>query len=64
MDRIFYHRPAILWGLVRLMATEPQFARRLAANSVVYLKGKFARGRYLVGRLPRRYRPAHAAASD
>jgi hypothetical protein len=49
MYRVFYTRPGIVWGLVRLMATERQFARRLAANSVVYVKSRFAAGRYLFG---------------
>ncbi len=58
--RTFYHRSDILWGLAKLLAQEPKYMRRLAASSVVYLRGKFALGRYLVGHLPRRYRVALA----
>ena len=54
--RTFYRRPDILWGLVKLMVQEPRYAKRLAASSAVYLRTKFSAGRYLVGRLPRRYR--------
>lgn len=56
--RAFYSRPDILWGLAKLLAQEPKYVRRLASSSVVYLRSKFAVGRYLVGRLPRRYRVA------
>jgi anaerobic magnesium-protoporphyrin IX monomethyl ester cyclase len=54
--RTFYSRPDILWGLAKLLLQEPKYMKRLAASSVVYLRSKFAAGRYLVGRLPRRYR--------
>lgn len=54
--RTFYSRPDILWGLARLLMQEPQYVRRLAKSSVVYLRSKFAAGRYLIGRLPSRYR--------
>ena len=55
--RTFYSRPDVLWGLCRLMAQEPQYLRRLCASVRVYVRGKFAAGRYFIGRLPRRYRP-------
>jgi anaerobic magnesium-protoporphyrin IX monomethyl ester cyclase len=61
--RTFYSRPDILWGLAKLLAQEPKYVKRLAASSVVYLRGKFSAGRYLVGRLPRRYRSTYSAAS-
>jgi anaerobic magnesium-protoporphyrin IX monomethyl ester cyclase len=54
--RTFYTRPDVLWSIVRLLAEEPRFIGRLAASARVYLRSKFAAGRYLVGRLPRRYR--------
>lgn len=54
----FYSRPDVLWGLAKLLIQEPKYIKRLAASSVVYLRNKFAAGRYLVGRLPRRYRVA------
>jgi anaerobic magnesium-protoporphyrin IX monomethyl ester cyclase len=54
--RTFYHRPDILWGIAKLLVQEPKHMKRLAAAAVVYLRSKFAVGRYLVGRLPRRYR--------
>jgi anaerobic magnesium-protoporphyrin IX monomethyl ester cyclase len=56
--RVFYSRPNVLWGLARLLIREPRFARRLLASSRVYLRGKFAAGRYIIGRVPRRHRPA------
>ena len=54
--RTFYRRPDILWGLARLLVQEPQYIKRLGASAVVYLRSKFAAGRYVIGRLPRRYR--------
>ncbi|MBI1817496.1 MAG: cobalamin B12-binding domain-containing protein [Deltaproteobacteria bacterium] len=54
----FYSRPDVLWGLARLLMQEPRYIKRLAASAVVYLRSKFAAGRYLVGRLPQRYRVA------
>ncbi len=54
--RVFYTRPDILWGLVRLLIQEPRYVRRLARSSMVYVRGKFAAGRYFVGRLPHRHR--------
>lgn len=56
--RAFYCRPGVLWSLGRRLVREPAFARRLAANAGVYLRNKFAAGRYIVGRLPARYRVA------
>lgn len=54
--RVFYSRLDVLWSLARLLMEEPRFAQRLLASSVVYLRGKFAAGRYVIGRLPRAYR--------
>jgi len=62
--RRFYKRPDVLWGLVRLLLREPRYVRRLAASAVVYLRGKFAAGRYVIGRLPRRYRAAVGASAE
>jgi radical SAM superfamily enzyme YgiQ (UPF0313 family) len=56
--RVFYSRPDVLWGLARLLMQEPRYIKRLAASAVIYLRSKFAAGRYLVGRLPQRYRVA------
>jgi radical SAM superfamily enzyme YgiQ (UPF0313 family) len=56
--RVFYSRPDVLLGVARLLLREPQYARRLAAAARVYLKSKFGAGRYVIGRLPARYRPA------
>ncbi len=56
--RIFYSRPDVLWGLARLLVQEPKYLKRLGAAALVYFRGKFAAGRYLIGRLPRRYRVA------
>ena len=64
MYRRFYRRPEILMGLARLLVQEPQFARRLATSSLVYMRAKFATGRYMVGRLPRRYRVAAARTTS
>jgi radical SAM superfamily enzyme YgiQ (UPF0313 family) len=60
--RLFYSRPDVLWGLLRLLLREPRYVKRLGASAAVYLRGKFAAGRYRIGRLPRRYRPAYPAA--
>src|SRR5262249_33332916 len=54
--RCFYSRPDILLGLARLLLQEPRFMRRLAGAVSVYIRGKFAAGRYRLGRLPQRYR--------
>ncbi|OFV92248.1 MAG: hypothetical protein A3J75_07985, partial [Acidobacteria bacterium RBG_16_68_9] len=56
--RAFYSRPDVLCGLARLMMQEPRFLARFAASAVVYLREKYSAGRYLIGHLPRRYRPA------
>ena len=58
--RTFYTRPDILWGLVKLLLHEPKYMKRLGAASIVYLRSKLAAGRYVIGRLPRRYRIALA----
>ena len=55
--RVFYSRPDVLWSLVRLMMQEPRFLGRLATSAVTYLQEKYRAGHYLIGRLPRRYRP-------
>jgi len=54
--RTFYLRPDVLWGLVRLLVQEPQYLKRLGTSARVYLRSKFAAGRYVIGRMPRRYR--------
>ena len=56
--RAFYSRPDVLWGLARLLMQEPRYLKRLGVSAAVYLRGKFAAGRYRIGRLPRRYRVA------
>ena len=56
--RVFYSRPDVLWGLVRLLAQEPRYLKRLAVSAKVYLQSKFAAGRYLIGRVPKRHRSA------
>jgi len=53
--RAFYRRPDILWGLARLLMQEPKYVKRFAAAATRYVRGKFAAGRYRIGRLPRRY---------
>jgi anaerobic magnesium-protoporphyrin IX monomethyl ester cyclase len=58
--RVFYRRPDVLWGLARLLLEEPKYIRRFAVSAVEYMRGKFGEGRYVVGRLPRRYRKALA----
>ena len=57
--RLFYSRPDVLRGLLWLLVREPRFAKRLLESAAVYMRSKFAAGRYIVGRLPRRYRLAH-----
>lgn len=54
--RAFYSRPDVLWGLLGLMVREPKYLQRLGSAAVVYLRSKVAAGRYIIGRLPRRYR--------
>jgi radical SAM superfamily enzyme YgiQ (UPF0313 family) len=56
--RVFYSRPEVLRGLARLLWQEPKYMKRLGASAVVYLRGKFAAGRYRIGHLPRHYRAA------
>jgi radical SAM superfamily enzyme YgiQ (UPF0313 family) len=56
--RTFYRRPDVLWTLARLLVQEPKYVRRLASSSLVYVRSKFAAGRYNIGRLPARYRTA------
>jgi radical SAM superfamily enzyme YgiQ (UPF0313 family) len=59
--RVYYTRPDVLMGLLRLMVREPRFARQLASSAVVYWRAKLAKSRFFIGRTPRRYR---AAVSD
>ena len=54
--RAFYSRPDVLWGLARLLLSHPRFIARLGASARVYVRSKFADGRYVIGRLPRRGR--------
>jgi len=54
--RAFYRRPDVLWGLIRLFVSEPRFIGRFGASARVYLRSKLQEGRYIIGRLPRRYR--------
>jgi radical SAM superfamily enzyme YgiQ (UPF0313 family) len=56
--RTFYKRPDVLWSLARLLMQEPRYIKRLASSSLVYVRSKFAAGRYNIGRLPARYRTA------
>ena len=56
--RTFYRRPDVLWTLARLLVQEPKYVKRLASSSLVYVRSKFAAGRYNIGRLPARYRAA------
>jgi hypothetical protein len=48
----------VLWTLARLLVQEPKYIKRLATSSIVYVRSKFAAGRYIIGRLPTRYRTA------
>ena len=41
--RAFYSRPDVLWGMARLMATEPRFIGRMASSAAVYMRAKFRR---------------------
>ncbi len=54
--RAFYSRRDVLWGVLRLLLQEPKYMKRLGASAVVYLRSKFAAGRYRIGRLPAQYR--------
>jgi radical SAM superfamily enzyme YgiQ (UPF0313 family) len=56
--RVFYSRPDVLLGIGRLLLREPKYLKRLAASARVYVKSKFVAGRYVIGRLPARYRAA------
>jgi len=56
--RTFYRRRDVLWGLIRLLAKEPRFIARFGSSAKVYVRSKFAEGRYVIGRLPRRTRLA------
>jgi radical SAM superfamily enzyme YgiQ (UPF0313 family) len=58
--RVFYSRPDVLLGIGRLLLREPKYVKRLAASARVYVKSKFFAGRYVIGRLPARYRAAIA----
>ncbi len=59
--RAFYTRPDVVWGLARLLAGEPRFIAQLGGSARIYLRAKFAEGRYVIGRLPRRARSAAGA---
>lgn len=59
--RVYYRRPDVLLGLLRLMAREPRFAKQLASSALVYWRAKLAQNRFLFGRTPRSY---GAAVSD
>jgi len=61
--RTFYRRPEVLWGLLRLLAGEPRFIKRLGASARVYVRTKFREGRYVIGRAPRWPRGDTSAAS-
>ena len=52
--RAFYSRPDVLWGLARLLVREPRFIAQLGSSARVYVRSKFAEGRYVIGRLSRR----------
>jgi radical SAM superfamily enzyme YgiQ (UPF0313 family) len=56
--RAFYSRPDVLWGLARLLAREPRFIAQLGSSARVYVRSKFAEGRYVIGRVSRRDRVA------
>lgn len=38
--RAFYSRPDVLWGMARLMASEPRFIGRMASSAAVYVRAK------------------------
>ena len=58
--RTFYRRPDVLLGLGRLLLAEPYLLKRFGSWAAIYLRAKFSSGRYLIGRLPRRYRVARS----
>jgi radical SAM superfamily enzyme YgiQ (UPF0313 family) len=65
LNRVFYSRPDVLWGLAGVLAREPRFIGRLLASARVYVGSKFAAGRYVLGHLPRAYRrPVPTSAAD
>jgi radical SAM superfamily enzyme YgiQ (UPF0313 family) len=41
--RAFYSRPDVLWGMARLMASEPRFIGRMASSAAVYMRAKLSR---------------------
>jgi hypothetical protein len=41
-----------------MLLHEPKYVKRLATSAALYVRGKFAAGRYRIGRLPLRYRTA------
>lgn len=41
--RAFYTRPDVLWGMARLMASEPRFIGRMASSAAVYVRAKLRR---------------------
>ena len=41
--RAFYSRPDVLWGMARLMASEPRFIGRMASSAAVYVRAKLRR---------------------
>jgi anaerobic magnesium-protoporphyrin IX monomethyl ester cyclase len=41
--RAFYSRPDVLWGMARLMASEPRFIGRMASSAAVYMRAKLTR---------------------
>jgi radical SAM superfamily enzyme YgiQ (UPF0313 family) len=51
--RAFYSRPDVLWGLARLIAGEPRYLTRFAASARVYVRSRFAQGKYVIGRVAR-----------
>jgi anaerobic magnesium-protoporphyrin IX monomethyl ester cyclase len=59
--RTFYSRPGVLCGLLWLLVRQPKCLKRFIRSVPVYLRSKFAAGRYVVGRLPARYRVANSA---
>ena len=58
--RTFYSRPDVLCGLLWLLLREPKCIKRFITSAFVYVRSKFAAGRYLIGRLPAQYRLARS----
>lgn len=50
--RTFYHRHDVVWGLVKMLVSEPRYAKRFASSVLLFLQTKLAQGRYFAGRLP------------